>query len=246
MIKHIGIVACSYEGAALCYRIICQEASKLMGQYNHPEITMHTHPFNKYMECIDRNDWDGIANLMVESAKKLAACGSEFAITPDNTIHRVLNKVKGNSPIPWISIIDAVGREIKRRGFTKVGLLGTIYTMQGPVYPDALKKMGIDVIIPSKEDQEMINQVIFDELVYGIISNSSRQRYLMVIEKLKEKGCEGVILGCTEIPLLIAQEGSPLPVFDSTKLLAKEALNFSLTQDPSKIIDPDEHGRHFR
>ena len=228
MAKHIGIVACSYEGAALCYRLICQEASKLMGRYHHPEITMHTHPFNKYMGCLYRGDWDCTANLMIESAKKLAACGAEFAITPDNTIHRAFKKVQASSPIPWISIIDAVVNEIKRRGFTKVGLLGTTYTMQGPVYPDALKKGGIDVIIPGKSDQGMINQVIFDELTSGIIRDSSRQKYLRVIETLKDEGCDGVILGCTEIPLLITQESSPLPVLDSTRLLAKEALNFSL------------------
>ncbi len=228
MAKHIGIVACSYEGAALCYRTICQEASKLMGRYHHPEITMHTHPFNKYLEFMNQDNWDGVADLMIESARKLSSCGADFAISPDNTIHRVFAKVKAKSPIPWLSIVDAVANEIKRLGFSKVGLLGTSYTMQGPVYFEPLKEKGIEVIAPNKEEQEMINQVIFEELVYGILNESSRQKYIQVIEGLKGEGCEGVILGCTEIPLLITPEVSPLPVLDSTRLLAKEALEFSL------------------
>lgn len=140
MAKHIGIVACTYEGASLCYRIICREATKRMGRYAHPEITIHTHPPEKYDYFVSHNNWDGVAELVVDSAKKVAGCGAKFAICPDNTMHKVLEKVLSNSPIPWISIVEAVGNEANRRRFTKVGLIGTTYTMQGSFYPDTLKR----------------------------------------------------------------------------------------------------------
>lgn len=228
MTKHIGIIACSYEGAALCYHIICREATKLTGFFYYPEITMHTQIPKKYDDFIDQDNWEGVADLMVDSVNKISSCGADFAICPDNTAHRVFKKLKERSPIPLISIVEAVGNEINRLGVSTVGLLGTKYTMEGTFYLETLKKMGIAVLVPNKGDQKIISDIIYSELIFGILNDSSRQKYIKVIENLKEMGCEGVILGCTEIPMLISQKNSPLLVFDSTRLLAMEALKRSL------------------
>ncbi|MBN2543523.1 amino acid racemase [bacterium] len=228
MIKHIGIIACSYEGAALCYRTICLESARIYGHYDHPEITMHTYEPELYFAHVYHGDWDGVAGILADSAKKLALCGADFAICPDNSNHMRWETAVKLSPIPLISIVDVVGNEIKKQGINKVGLLGTKYTMTGKFYPEPLKKMGIEVISPDDEDRKMIDNYIFDELIFGIMKESTRKDYVKVIEKFKAAGAQGVILGCTEIPLLITQDVSPIPIFDSTRLLAKEAVRFAL------------------
>jgi len=228
MAKHIGIIAVSFEGAALCYRIICQEAIAIMGDLAHPEVSMHNHSLSRYMDCIEKNDWDGVANLMVSSARKLAAAGADFGICPDNTVHRAFEKVANQSPIPLISIIETVAEECRFRGYKKVGVLGTKYTMQGPVYRDALSKLEIEMVVPDKKDQEMVNSIIFNELVPEKITVSARKGLIGVIQRLKETGCDAVILGCTEIPLIVNSKNSPLPIIDSTRLLALKALKCSL------------------
>jgi len=228
MAKHIGIIAVSSEGAALCYRTICQEAFAVMGNFVHPEISMHNHSLNRYMDYIEKGDWNGVASLMVSSAKKLAAAGADFGICPDNTIHRSFEKVINRSPIPLISITETVAKECQLKGYKKVGVLGTKYTMQGPVYRDVLSKLKIEMIVPDGNDQEIINAIIFDELVSGKITESSGKGMIGVIQKLKESGCDAVILGCTEIPLVVNSKNSPLPVIDSTRLLARKALEYSL------------------
>jgi len=228
MAKHIGIIAVSSEGAALCYRTICQEAFAVMGNFVHPEISMHNHSLSRYMDYIEKGDWNGVASLMVSSAKKLAAAGADFGICPDNTIHRSFEKVINRSPIPLISITETVAKECQLKGYKKVGVLGTKYTMQGPVYRDVLSKLKIEMIVPDGNDQEIINAIIFDELVSGKITESSGKGMIGVIQKLKESGCDAVILGCTEIPLVVNSKNSPLPVIDSTRLLARKALEYSL------------------
>jgi aspartate racemase len=226
--KHIGIIAVSSEGAALCYRIICQEASEVMGKFAHPEVSMHTHSLSHYMDYIEKGDWDGVASLMVSSAKKLAAAGADFAICPDNTAHRSFEKVIKLSPIPIISITETVAKECQSQGYKKVGVLGTKYTMQGPLYRDALSKLKIETIVPDENDQQTINSIIFDEMVLGKMTESSSKHMIEVIQKLKKSGCDAVILGCTEIPLFVDSKNSPLPVVDSTRLLARKALKYSL------------------
>jgi aspartate racemase len=228
MTKHIGIIAVSHEGAALCYRTICQEAMALMGGATHPEITLHNHPLSHYMGYIEKDDWDGVASLMISSAKKLASAGAEFAICPDNTVHRAFEKVKAQSPIPLMSIIETVAKECKSKGYRKVGVLGTKYTMQGPMYRDALSKLQIETAVPDEKDRKTVNSIIFNELCVGEIAQSSTNRMIEIIEKLKTAGCDSVILGCTEIPLMINPKNSPLPVIDSTRLLAKKALEQAL------------------
>jgi aspartate racemase len=228
MPKHIGIVACSAEGAALCYRTICMEAPALMGEHMHPEVSIHTHPLARYMEHVRADDWDGVAELMLSSARKLAEMGAEFAVCPDNTIHQAFDPVVLESPIPWLHIARAVGGEAEVRSFDTLAILGTKYLMTGPVYPEILSEFGITCRIPDERERERINTIIFKELVNGIFLEESRIYFNEVIEMMKARGCRGVVLGCTEIPLLVDPEDCPLPTLDSTRLLARAALKYAL------------------
>ncbi len=225
MAKHIGIVACSAEGAALCYTTICTEAQEKMGKYVHPEVTMHSYPFAQYMEYIYASDWEGVAKLMIESAKKVASVGADFAISPDNTIHEAFDMVVEKSPIPWFSIADVVAEKAIENGYRCVGILGTKYLTKGPVYPKAFKKQNIDYRLPNENEIEEINRIIFEELVNGIFKEESRLYFNRVIENLKNKGADSVVLGCTEIPLIVDPKESPLPTLDSTRLLARRAID---------------------
>lgn len=224
MAKHVGIVACSAEGAALCYRTLCGEAPALMGEHMHPEVSMHTHPLGEYMVHIRSGNWEGVADLMLSSARKLARIGVDFVVCPDNTIHEAFGLVLEKSPLPWIHIADAVGEEAKKRGFRKLGITGTKYLMTGPVYPEILEKYTISCEIPDEDEREKIDTIIFKELVRGIFPESSRLYFNEVIGRLKERGCDAVVLGCTEIPLIVDPEDCPLPTLDSTRLLARAAL----------------------
>ena len=228
MAKHIGIVACSAEGAALCYRTICAEGAREMGEHNHPEITMHTHPLAEYMVHIRSGDLEQIAQLMLSSARKVAEAGADFAICPDNTIHEAFDLLIDRSPIPWLHIAEAVGEEAKQQGFRRVAVLGTRYLMTGPVYPEILGEFDISCEIPDADDRERINEIIFKELVNGVFPEDSRLYFNEVIAKLKGCDCEAVILGCTEIPLLVDPDDCPLPTLDSTRLLARAALRKAL------------------
>jgi aspartate racemase len=224
MPKHIGIVACSAEGASLCYRTICIEGPRLLGGHAHPEVSMHTPSFEDYMVCINAGDWKGVAELMLGSAHKLAAIGADFVICPDNTIHQALHHIDGRLPIPWLHIADAVGDEALARGFKRIGLTGTRWLVDSEVYPQKLSARGLEYVRPEKPEREEINRFIMDELVRGIRSAEAIAYHQKVIAGLKEKGCDAVVLGCTEIPLIIDDGNSPLPTLDSTRLLARAAL----------------------
>jgi aspartate racemase len=204
------------------------EAPALMGEHMHPEVSIHTHPLARYMEHIRADDWDGVAELMLSSARKLTEMGAEFAVCPDNTIHQVFDRVVIESPIPWLHIARAVGGEAEAQGFDTLALLGTKYLMTGPVYPETLGEFGITCRIPDERERERINTIIFKELVNGIFLEESRIYFNEVIEIMKARGCQGVVLGCTEIPLLVDPEDCPLPTLDSTRLLARAALKHSL------------------
>ena len=224
MPQHIGIVACSAEGAALCYRTICIEGAQLLGPHNHPEISMHTHPLADYMDCIYRNDWPAVADLMLSSANKLAAIGADFLICPDNTIHQALPYVLPQSPLPWLHIAEVVAEQAVQRGFHRIGLTGTRYLVESEVYPEKLTARGLEYLRPNPTDREAINRIIFDELVYGIFTPESVTHFQQIITRMKDHGCDAVVLGCTEIPLLMNDTNSPLPTLDSTRLLARAAL----------------------
>jgi aspartate racemase len=228
MSRHIGIVACSAEGAALCYRTIALEGFHAMGEHDHPEVTMSSLPMARHMERIREEDWAGVAELMLESVRKVAAAGADFAVCPDNTIHQALDLVLPASPIPWISIAEVVAEEARHRGFERVGVLGTRYLMEGPVYPKALEKYGIDWRIPSTADREAIDRTIFQELVNGIFTGDARAMFDRVIASLATLGCDAAALACTEIPLIVQPETAPLPTLDSTRLLARAAVRRAL------------------
>ena len=225
---HIGIVACSTEGAALCYRTISLEGSQMLGRHNHPEVSLHSHSLAQYMKFIDRNDWAGVAELMLSSAEKLAKAGADFLICPDNTIHQAFDLVEHRSPRPWLHIAREVAREAHARKFKRLAVLGTRYLMEGPVYRETLKAAGIEHHVPGSEQRERINQIIFDELVNGQFLPRSLAYHVEVIRKMKDEGCDAVVLGCTEIPLLVSPESSPLPTLDSTRLLARAAVRKAL------------------
>ncbi|HTW58137.1 MAG TPA: amino acid racemase [Terriglobales bacterium] len=221
---HIGIVACSTEGAALCYRAISLEGTEKLGRHDHPEVSLHGHSLAQYMKCIDAGDWPGVAQLMLSSAEKLARAGADFLICPDNTIHQAFDLVEHRSPRPWLHIAREVAKEAQRQNYKRVAVLGTRYLMEGPVYPQALKAAGIEPRIPGSEQRHRLNQIIFDELVNAQFQPRSLAYYIEVIRSMKDEGCDAVALACTEIPLLVTPESSPLPVLDSTRLLAKAAV----------------------
>lgn len=211
MTQHIGIVGCSAEGAALCYRTICIEGG------DHPEVSMHTHSLAKYMRLIENNDWDGVGDLMLDSSERLAQAGADFLICPDNTIHQAFDSVAARSPLPWLHIADCVLASAKARGFRRIGLTGTRFLVNGPVYP-------ADFVRPAAPEREEINRIIFEELVNGIFKAEAVAYFQGVMQRMKEQGCDAVALCCTEIPLLMNDSNSPLPTLDSTRLLARAAL----------------------
>jgi aspartate racemase len=224
MPQHIGIVACSAEGAALCYRNIALEGAELLGEHNHPEVSMHNYPLARYMNCIYANDWAGVAELMLSSADKLARAGADFLICPDNTIHQAFDLVEHRSPRPWLHIAREVANEALRHGYKRLGVTGTRYLMEGPVYPEKLKAAGLEYRIPGPQEREEVNRIIMDELVKAQFPARSLAYFREVIRALADEGCDAVVLGCTEIPLLVTPESSPLPTLDSTRLLAKAAV----------------------
>jgi aspartate racemase len=224
MPQHIGIVACSAEGAALCYRTICLEGAQLMGPHDHPEVSMHTFSLACYMKHISRRDWHAVADLMLSSAKKLAQLGADFLICPDNTIHSALPYVQPRSPLPWLHIAEIVAAEAAERGFRRLGLTGTLYLVESELYPEKLTARGLEYVRPTTAEREEINRIIMDELVYGVFKPEAVAYFQRVIERMRHEACDAVVLGCTEIPLIINDSNSPLPVLDSTRLLARAAL----------------------
>jgi aspartate racemase len=224
MTKHIGIVAGSSEGAALCYRTICLEAPAVMGEHNHPEITMHCVPMADHMRHIVANDWAASAELLLASVHKVAQAGADFAICPDNTYHQAIDLIRSRSPIPWLHIAEVVAEEADRLGYARLGILGTKYLMEGPVYRAPVEQFGIEREIPDEADRERINEIIFKELVNGIFAEGSRLYLNEVAAKLKVRGCDAIVLGCTELPLIVCPDDTPLPTLDSTRLLARAAL----------------------
>ena len=226
--KHIGIVACSAEGAALCYKTICREALTLVGKNDHPRVTLDSIAMARWLPAFDAGDYAGVARFMLESARLLAAAGADFAICPDNSAHLAWDHVQAATPLPWLHIAGVVGEEAARRRYRRVGLLGTRYTMAGPVYSDSLGKLGIDAVVPEAADFETVDRIIFAELVDGVFKDASRQAYNQAIARLRDRGCDAVALACTEIPLLVRSSESPLPTLDSTRLLAAAALREAL------------------
>lgn len=228
--QHIGIVACSAEGAALCYRNICSAAAQLMGPHQHPEISLHGLPLVDYVDCLEQHDMAGVTELMLHSARKLASVGADFLICPDNTIHQAMPWVLAQSPLPWLHIAEVVAEHAQTLGAHHVGLTGTQWLVESEVYPEALSKHGLTYQRPTTEQTQEINRIIVEELVYGEFKPESIRYFQQLIEQFKIQGCDAVILGCTEIPLIINNDNAALPCLDSTRLLAHAALKYSLGQ----------------
>jgi aspartate racemase len=222
--QHVGIVACSAEGAALCYQTICVEGAALLGPHAHPEVSMHTHSLADYMSCLYRDDWQGVGELMLASAEKLARIGADFLICPDNTIHQALPHIEGRSPLPWLHIAEVAAGEAAARGFRRLGLTGTRWLVESEVYPQKLKARGLDFLRPTAAEREETNRIIVDELVYGVFKPAAVESFQRVIGRMKAEGCDAVLLACTEIPLIMNDGNSPLPTLDTTRLLARAAL----------------------
>ena len=224
MSQHIGIVACSAEGAALCYHTICAEGARLLGPHAHPEVSLHSASLADYVGCLERGDIQGVGELMLYSAAKLAAAGADFLICPDNTIHVAFSFVEARSPRPWLHIAEVVAAEAAERGYRRLGLTGTSWLVDGPVYPEKLAARGLEHVLPTACEREETMRIIMQELVYGVFKPESVAYCQTVIERMKRDGCDAVILGCTEIPLILNDSNSALPTLDSTRLLARAAL----------------------
>ncbi len=231
MTQHIGIVGCSAEGAALCYRTICAEGAKLLGPHAHPEVSINTPSLSDYVTCLERGDFQGVGELMLASARKLATVGADFLICPDNTIHGALPQVEPRSPLPWLHIAEVVAAEAADRGFRRLALMGTRWLVEGEVYPEKLAARGLEFLRPEAAERDEINRIIMEELVYGGFEPESLAYFQNVTDRLKRAGCEAVILGCTEFPLMIDDAKSSLPTLDSTGLLARAALRRAVQAD---------------
>ncbi len=226
--KHIGILAHSFEGATLCFRTACLEGVKRLGPHMHPEITMTCNAMALVLEAWERGDNEQLRGFFLKDASKLAAAGCDFFVLPDNTAHIAMESEGEPFPLPGLHIGEVVADEAARQGYRKVGILGTKYTMMGPVYPGALGRRGIEWAVPDEPDRRQVDEIIFGELCLGSFTDESRDAYVRIIEKLKAEGCDSVALVCTEIPLLISAEVSSLPILDSTRLLAKAAVETAI------------------
>ncbi|HUL19750.1 MAG TPA: amino acid racemase [Steroidobacteraceae bacterium] len=233
MAQHVGIVGCSAEGAALCYRTLCLEGEPVFGPHGHPEVSLHSHPLGAYMEHIHRHDWAAVGELMLDSAGKLARAGADFLICPDNTIHEALPAILARSPLPWLSIAEVVTEEAARRAYRRLGITGTRFLVASEVYPRALDKRHLQYQRPTAEECTEVDRIIMEELVRGVFAPAAVAYLQSVIRRMAEGGCDAVVLGCTEIPLLIGDHNSLLPTLDSTRLLARAALRRAVAPLPS-------------
>jgi aspartate racemase len=234
--KTIGIVAHSAEGGALCFLTACREGQKIMGAHMHPEIVVSAIPMGLSMPGWESDDYDVVGKFLRRGVEQVAAAGADFFICPDNTAHIVLDRIADTFPIPGIHIADVVTREMVECGWQAAALLGTNWTMTGPVYTEALRQRGLEPIIPDESTRSTIHHAIFEELCRGRFEKDTIAMFVRAIERLGAKGADCVILGCTEIPLIINESNSPLPILDSTRLLARSAVKEAVA-DRSMIAD---------
>ena len=228
--EHCGILAYSPEGAALCFQAFCQEGFRELGNYLHPDVTLDCIAFGRTMPALQAGDHAAVRATLAESAARLARAGAAFFVCPDNTVHLALEAPGEDLPLPALHIAEAVAGRAALDGRRRVGVLGTMQTMDGPIYPRALAARGIAAEVPDAADRGTVDKIIFDELVKGVFTASARQEYVRIIERLAGRGCDAVALVCTEIPLLVTPAGSPLPTLDSTRLLARAAYEIATGQ----------------
>ena len=224
MTLHIGVVGCSAEGAALCYRTICTEGPQLLGEYAHPEVSMHTPSFGHYVACLNTEDWKGVGEIMLASTRKLAKLGADFVICPDNTVHQAFSYVKEKSPLPWLHIAEVVADHARETGARRLGVMGTRWLLSSDIYPTALASRGVEWMLPSEVEREEMSRIIMEEFVHGNFEVKAVEYFQEVIRNMAAEGCDAVVLGCTEIPLIINDANSELRTLDSARLLARAAL----------------------
>lgn len=229
MAKHIGIVAASPEGASLFYRQISRQASRLLPPHEHPPISIHNEPLALFIDAIRADDWHAVGRLLRKSADLLARCGAAFAISPDNAVQHGIHLAEVGSPVPWLAMPELVGRRVQAEQRACVGLIGTRMVTTGSTYQTILGMRGIQVIAPDLREADLLDEIIFGELIYGNIRPESQRVVLGVIDGLAKRGCEGVILGCSEAPLLVTQANAGLPVYDAADILAEEAVRYAMT-----------------
>ena len=237
MPKKIGILGgMSPESTIEYYQYLTHTYTKRFGDYGYPEIIIYSVSFQPYVDWPNNERWDLVAQGLSEAAHRLEAAGADFIIIATNTMHLVFDEVQASVNVPMLNLLEAVAEAILARGMKTVGLLGTKFTMEKTFYQDALARQGITVLTPEAEEREYVNRVIYNELVAGRILDESRRGFVAVIKKLGERGAEGVILGCTEIPLLVSEADVGIPLFDTTVIHAEAALNYALAeQSPEKI-----------
>lgn len=232
MTKHIGIVGVSPEGASLCYQQLFRHAAVNLEPHLHPTVSVHNAPLAQYVDAVRRDDWRQVANLMRDSADRLASIGAEFCFTPDNAVQHAVQLSEVNSSIPWLKMTNAVARRISEDGRKIVGVIGTKYVTSGSAYQTDLGVNGIKLVRPIEDDMHALDRIIFDELVFGIVREESRQDMLNIIDRLASKGCEGVILGCSEAPLMITPDNCDVPIYNASDIMAEQALRFAMTHEP--------------
>ncbi|MED2185894.1 aspartate/glutamate racemase family protein [Bacillus wiedmannii] len=227
--KTIGLIGgMSWESTSEYYRIINEEIKERLGGLHSAKCMINSVDFEEIERFQSNGDWNGAGEILGNAAYSLQRGGADFIIICTNTMHKVVEKIKENIHIPVLHIADATAKEIKRKGIQKVGLLGTKYTMEQEFYKLRIEENHIKVMVPSEKDRDKINEVIYIELCLGKITSQSREYYKRVIEDLVKEGAQGIILGCTEIGLLIKQEDVSIPIFDTTHIHAVEAVNFAL------------------
>lgn len=230
--KRIGILAHSAEGAALCFLEAVHEGERRLGAHFHPDIVMDIEAMGASMADWEKRDFAPIAARFALAAARLKAAGADFWICPDNTAHMALEAMRAPLALPGLHIAQIVAEEAVRRGFRKVGITGTLWTMEGPVYPAAFTRRALAFAAPPRAEREAVQAIIFDELVRGIVSPASRAKLAAIVEGLKGQGCDAVVLGCTELPMLLDDSTSPLPTLDSTRLIARAAVGVALGTSP--------------
>ncbi len=230
--EHLGILAHSAEGAALCFRAFCQEGFGELGPHDHPDVTLDCIALARSMPAWDAGDHDAIRATLAISVERLARAGADFFACPDNTAHLALERPGEEFALPGLHIAEVVADQAARDGRERVGVLGTRYTTDGPIYPRALAARGIAAELPDADDRHLVNEVIFEELVNGVFTEASRREYVRVVEQLAARGCDAVALVCTEIPLLLTPDASPLPTLDSTRLLGRAAFEVAVGHRP--------------
>jgi len=229
MTKHIGIVGVSPEGAALFYREISRQASRLVPPNEQPRISLHNEPLEVYIDAIRRDDWHTVGRLLRKSADLLARCGAEFCLTPDNAVQHAIHLAEVGSPIPWLKMTDLVAQDLVQDGRRMVGVIGTKLVTRSSTYQTPLGMRGIRLLTPNDDEVELLEQVIYGELIFGSARPESQAAILGVIRNLAAAGCEGVILGASEVPLVITPENSALPVYDPASILAEASIRHALS-----------------